>query len=655
MLPRLIGSCFIVLLAFGAALAADEAPPWLQQAAKVSTPEYEKEQPAVVLQSEQHVTVSEDGRVTTVTMFAVRILTREGRGYAQGIEFYESDAGKVRDMRAWLVKPSGLVRKFGKDDIIDAVEDPNDVYNESRYKMIDASKEADAGTVFGYQAITEQRSIFSQDVWMFQNRLPAIASRYILTLPTGWAAKTVTFNHERIEPTISGSTYSWELTNLSPIRAEPSSPRVTSLAPRIAISYFPPGDSQSNNFKTFSNWTEVSYWLSQLHDPQAVPNEALSAKVRELTANAKTELEKIRAIGTFVQNIRYISIDIGVSRGGGMRPHAAMEVFAKSYGDCKDKANLMRAMLKVIGITAYPVVIYSGDADYVREEWASPQQFNHCIVAVKVSEETQVATIITHPKLGRLLIFDATDDNTPVGDLPDQEQGSLALIVAGEAGSLVRMPVTPAETNSLDRRIEASLAADGSLTAAIHEKAAGRWAVGYRSEFRGLSRPDYQKAVEGWITSGASGAKVSKVEPRDDLSAGRFDLDIDFTAQAYAQLMQDRLLVFKPAIVSRRESLSLTEAKRKHPIVIKATSYSESVSVKLPVGFVVDEMPDPVKLETSFGFYATTYEVKDGQLLFTRKLVQRAATIPVDGYASVRSFFEKIRAAELAPVVLARK
>ena len=66
-------------------------------------------------------------------------------------------------------------------------------------------------------------------------------------------------------------------------------------------------------------------------------------------------------------------------------------------------------------------------------------------------------------------------------------------------------------------------------------------------------------------------------------------------------------------------------------------------------------MPDPVKLETSFGSYATTYEVKDGQLLFTRKLVQRASTIPVDGYASVRSFFQKIRAAELAPVVLARK
>ena len=85
----------------------------------------------------------------------------------------------------------------------------------------------------------------------------------------------------------------------------------------------------------------------------------------------------------------------------------------------------MRAMLKVLDITSFPVGIYSGDPDYVREEWASPQQFNHCIIAIKVSDETQVATVISHPTLGRLLIFDATDDDTPVGDLPDHEQGSL--------------------------------------------------------------------------------------------------------------------------------------------------------------------------------------------------------------------------------------
>jgi hypothetical protein len=338
-----------------------------------------------------------------------------------------------------------------------------------------------------------------------------------------------------------------------------------------------------------------------------------------------------------------------------MRPHTAAEVFAKSYGDCKDKANLMRAMLKALNITSYPIAIYSGDPYYVREEWASPIQFNHVIIAVKVSDDTQAATIITHPKLGRLMVFDPTDDDTPVGDLPEYEQGSWALIVAGESGSLMRMPVTPAENNFLDRRVEASLSADGSLAATIQEKAAGGWASGYRGVFRHLSRPDYQKAIEGWITAGAGAARVNKVEPNDDRSSGRFSLDIDFVAPAYAQLMQDRLMVFKPAIVSRRDSLALTDAKRKHPVVLKSNVYSETVRVKLPVGFDVDEMPDPVKLDTSFGSYATNYEVKDGQLVFTRKLVQRAGTIPVEQYNSVRSFFEKIRSAEQAPVVLARK
>lgn len=650
--------CLILLLLIapvGVRAGGDDLPAWLQQAATLSVPSYEKDVPAVVLQREQHVTVNEDGRITTVTTFAVRILIREGRSFAYAREFYEKDAGKVREIKAWLIRPSGQVRKYGKDEVIDAVENPDDIYNESRIKMIDASREADAGSVFGYQTTTEEKSIFSQDVWSFQNRLPTLVARYTLTLPQGWRAQSVTFNHLNIEPRVSGTTYTWELRALSPIDPEPASPRVSSLAPRIAITYFPPGDTQPANFRPFATWIEVSEWLTNLHDPQAIPNEALTQKTLQITSHAKNELDKIRAIGQYVQSIKYISIAIGVSRGGGMRPRPATEVFTKSYGDCKDKANLMRAMLKVVGINSFPVAIYSGDPDYVHEEWASPHQFNHCIIAVKVGDETQATTIIAHPKLGRLLIFDATDDDTPLGDLPSHEQGSLALVIAGAAGALMRMPVTPPETNFLERKVDASLASDGSLSAKVQETATGSWAVDFRSEFRHLSAPDYQRAIEGWVNRGAHAAKVGKVESNDDSLVGRFDLHVDFTAPAYAQSMQDRLLVFKPAIVSRRDSVSLTEAKRKHSIVIASTAYSETVRVKLPSGFDVDEMPDAVKLDTAFGSYATTYEVKDGQLVFTRKLVQRASTIPVEQYASVRSFFERIRAAEQSPVVLAKK
>jgi hypothetical protein len=653
--PALAALLLSLFCSIAAQARGDEAPPWLTQAAAQSAPTYPDDVTAVVLVNDKRMEIAPDGRVTTTTTYAVRILRREGRDYAGARELYLTDAGKVRDLHAWLIRPSGQTKKYGKDETLDFAASPDDIYNEYRYKAILAKDDAEPGAVFGYQAVSEDRSIMSQEGWFFQDNLPTLDSRFTLALPAGWRATDVTFNHEKIAPTVSGSTYTWELKNLPPIPEEPASPAWTNIVPRLAVSYFPAEGTQAPNVRTFANWTEVSRWVTEMSDASADSNDALATKAMQLTATAKTELEKIQAIARFVQTIQYISIDLKVGRGGGIRPRPATQVLAKNYGDCKDKANLMRAMLKAVGVKSYLVAIYLGDPNFVREEWSYPYQFNHCIIAVKISDETQSPTVITHPKLGRLLIFDATDTTTPVGDLPDVEQGSLALVVAGDDGSLVRMPTTPPDANRLERTAEVTLAADGSITASLHERSRGQAASAMRAEFRGLSRPDYAGVIEHWITNGATGAKVSKVDPTDDREAGRFALDVDFAAANYGQLMQGRLLVFKPAIVSRREFLALTGGKRQHPVVLESHAFSETVKVKLPAGFDVDELPDAVKLDASFGTYSAAYEVKDGQLNFTRTFTQRAATVPADQYAQVRSFFERIRAAEQSPVVLAKK
>jgi hypothetical protein len=420
------------------------------------------------------------------------------------------------------------------------------------------------------------------------------------------------------------------------------------------VSYFPAAGKAVPG-RSFDKWSEVSKWLSELSASQATPNEAMAEKARQLVANSSTELQKIQAIGRFVQNVNYVSIQTGIGRGGGYKPHLASDVFAKAYGDCKDKANLMRALLKVVGIESYLVSIYSGDPTYVREEWPSPQQFNHCIIAVKASDATQAATIVRHPVLGRLLIFDPTDDNTPVGDLPDHEQGSLALIVAAEGGALLRMPEIPAEANKLERQAEVVLAGDGSITAKVRERSTGQAAVEERRGFRGVALPDYVKQIERWVNHGAAGASVTRVVPLDNSADGKFALDVEFTAARYGQLMQGRLLIFKPAIIERDESLLLTEPLRRQPVVLDPRAYTETVLVKLPAGFQVDEMPDAIKLDTPFGAYSTSYTVKDGELHFARSLLIKSATLPVSEYAKVRSFFAAISAAEQSPVVLAKR
>ena len=89
--------------------------------------------------------------------------------------------------------------------------------------------------------------------------------------------------------------------------------------------------------------------------------------------------------------------------------------------------------------------------------------------------------------------------------------------------------------------------------------------------------------------------------------------------------------------------------------MLDSQAMKETVVFNLPQGFVVDEMPEAVNLETPFGKYTTSYEVKENKLVFTRSLTTTRTTVPVEKYGSVKDFYAKMREAEQSPVVLLRK
>lgn len=82
------------------AAVGDEAPPWVQKAVALQVPTYDKDVPAVVLVDESMTSIGSDGRINEVYNYAVRILRREGRGYAVGDVGYIPDIGKVKVRRA---------------------------------------------------------------------------------------------------------------------------------------------------------------------------------------------------------------------------------------------------------------------------------------------------------------------------------------------------------------------------------------------------------------------------------------------------------------------------------------------------------------------------------------------------------------------------
>ena len=430
-----------LLLAALPGAAADKPPSWLAEMATREVPKYESTVDYVVLFDEESVTVDPSGVVVTRERKAVKILTRSGRRAASAAVLYRRDTGKVRSLDAWLIYSSGKHKTYGKKETADTALASNDVYNESRLRVINGSADADPGAVFGYESVSEDRSVFTQFLFQFQGAAPSLTARFSVELPAGWEAEAKVFNHEPIEPLVQGNRRTWELRNLEPIKDEPARPDNDAIAPRLAVSYFPPPDAAGLG-PAFRDWPTVSTWLNGLNETQYKPDDTVAAKARELTAGASTDLDKIAALARYAQDVKYVSIQTGVGRGGGYKPHAATDVLANNYGDCKDKANLLRSMLDAMGVKAYPVAIYSSDRSFVREEWASPQQFNHAILAISVPADTDLPAAKDYDGFGRLLFFDPTDPHTPFGQMPEDEQDAWALLVAPENGGLVRTPST---------------------------------------------------------------------------------------------------------------------------------------------------------------------------------------------------------------------
>ena len=645
------GAVLTLVTAVGASAHAEDAPTWLQAAAATVAPSYGADVHTVVLLDEGKTTIAGDGKVTREWRYAIRILSRDGAKDAVALIPYDTDISKVRDLKAWHIPPSGAVKRYGKSDVLDVALVDNDVYNESRARILSAAADVVSGSVFGYESVVETQKFFHEDVWSFQHWAPVLTSSYVLTLPPGWRAEGVLANHADVVPRIEGASYVWELRDLKPIEREKAAPPISSLTPRLNVRYFPPEGTPRLGGESFKDWDAVARWATDLVEPQSAATEALSAKARELTRDTKGEWQQLSAIARFVQSVNYISIQIGVGR---YRPHAASEVLAKLYGDCKDKANLMVALLKVMGIRAYLVLVYSSDPSYVRPEWPSPRQFNHAIVAIQLRAPDAQAAVLKHDKLGALLFFDPTDPHTPLGDLPEDEQGGWGLLAAGTAGGLVRLPELPPAANRIERHLDVTLGGAGSVDVSVNETSWGQSGVQERDVFTGTAGA-YTKRIERWLAASTAGVQVAEIRPTDRMSEGRFDLAVRYSAPSYSQLMQNRMLVFCPVFLSRRDSVSLTEPKRVHPINIASTEYSETARITLPAGFAVDELPDPVAIEAPFGSYALKVEASADHLNVTREMHLKRFLAPATEYAPVRAFFGKVAAAERSSVVLARR
>ncbi len=637
--------------------AKSKAPDWLTEAAKAPDPEFDpKDKPEiVVLWDEGSHDFLEDGTLVSTIRYAIRIIKPSGVDRARAYAYYRDGSDKITKIEAWVIDKGGDIHTFKKNEIEDIPTTGYSLYSESRAKKIDGKSKSRTGTVFGYEYTQIEKSIFTQHRWYFQSIFPVVLSRLKIDVPEGWDVGETRF-HDAPSATINVGSYVWEMRDLEAVKSERNAPYRSLKRSFITIDVKPPNDGRvKHSTLSFGSWGDIASYTAEIQDPQITPDAAIEAKARELTEGVDDVWGKVSAIGEYVKELRYASISMDLDQGGGYTPRPATEVFRVGYGDCKDKSNLLRSMLKVVGLNAYPVVVNATDNDRVYPDWPSPYYFNHCIAAVEVDESVDTPAVIEDEELGRLLFVDPTSSLTPIGELPFDEQGGLTVIGKHGVDRLIRLPQAPPEANKSVRKIISELLPNGAIIGTVNDQYHGKNATDERTLRLEYDEKEYQSAYERWLSEGNNSAKVKLRKIEDNAQSDRtFEVELEFAIPKYAKNMRNQLLIFKPAIISRRDENPYQTNSRTTPVRISPSLLEEDTLVYLPHGFLIDEMKEEILIDSDFARYEATLKQEDDTLLYKRSLRFNDTIVSVEDYPKLQEFYRKIIEADQTPVVLVR-
>jgi len=103
----------------------------------------------------------------------------------------------------------------------------------------------------------------------------------------------------------------------------------------------------SITFSSGDSWRQVAEEYGKIVDKQ-ITGADLKSLVGKLIAGKVSRDEKAAAILAYLdREVRYTGVEFGESA---MVPHSPNETLGRKYGDCKDKASLLAAMLRVANI-----------------------------------------------------------------------------------------------------------------------------------------------------------------------------------------------------------------------------------------------------------------------------------------------------------------
>ncbi|HEV3190307.1 MAG TPA: DUF3857 domain-containing protein, partial [Polyangiaceae bacterium] len=301
----------------------------------------------------QVTSVFPNGLASRLHQVVYQPLTDAAAAQSREYEFtYETDTQTVQVRAARVYRKDGRIDEAIENGAGAMADDPAlAIYTTARSYYIRFPR-LEPGDVVELQYRVEDiaaRNAFAGyfgEVVTMQSNEPIARAEYVLVTPK---ARAFVFN----EPTVPGLERAVEqrgderifhflARDVPAVEEEPNQPAWAEVLGHVNVS-------------TYKTWDEMGRWYWGLVKDQFVPDDEVRRRAEALTKGLKDEKAKVRAIYDYVvQKTRYVALEFGIH---GYKPYRCAQIFARGFGDCKDKATLIVTMLGALGIRATPVIV----------------------------------------------------------------------------------------------------------------------------------------------------------------------------------------------------------------------------------------------------------------------------------------------------------
>lgn len=281
------------------------------------------------------------------------------------------------------------------------------------------------------------------------------------------------------------------------------------------------------SWSQFDDWGQVVDWALPLYRTPDTLDAALQAQVDRIARTESTPAGRMLAALRLVQGeVRYLGVEIGPNSHA---PNPPTQVYARRFGDCKDKTLLTVTLLRHLGIDAWPALVNTDLQRGVAEQLPSPGVFDHVLVLARVD--------------GKDWWIDPTR-NTQMADLAhlSQDHFDLALVVApgGRALTAMKRAAPDASRRELHATYDASHGFDTPVRFTMKTVASGDVGEALRNAFASNSLAELQKNFLNFYAGyyphiGEAGALAM----RDDPTANRVTVDENYMIHAMSAPADD--------------------------------------------------------------------------------------------------------------------